>query len=104
MIISEEMWQKFKRLKQEILDLKQIKQASCASKYFVYTYTPSTDSSNYLVTYKSGEQPIITEVLSDGSVSLSAPSDDTQYLFFFAHYPATITLYSTREIESIETA
>ena len=100
MIISNEAWRKFKNLKQELLNLKQIKKANCASRY--YTYTLSGDQYfNWRIVYKKGVQPIVAEVIADAAVSLSAPQNDTQYLFFYAQYPASITILSTREIESV---
>lgn len=100
MIISNEMWKKLKNLKQELLNLKQIKKANCASKYYTYSIT----GQNYFywkITYKNGTQPIIADVFSDAITSLSAPSGNTQYLFFYAQYPAKITVFSIREIQSI---
>lgn len=100
MIISNELWKKIKTMKQELLNLKQIKKANCASKYYTYTIT-GQNYFHWRITYKSGSQPIIADVFSDGITSLSSPSGNTQYLFFFAQYPAKITIYSTREIQSI---
>lgn len=100
MIISNELWRKIKNLRQELLNLKQIKKANCASKYFIYTL--SGDSYFYWkITYKDGSQPIIADVFSDAITSLSTPSGNIQYLFFYAQYPASITIFSTREIESV---
>ena len=100
MIIANELWKKLKTMKQELLNLKQIKKANCASKY--YTYTVSGQNYFYWkITYKNGSQPIIAEVFSDAITSLSSPSGNTQYLFFYSQYPASITVFSTREIQSI---
>jgi len=101
MIISKELWRKYKNMKQELLNLKQIKKANCASKYYITTYEPSVYTTKYQITYKSGIQPIIAEALSDGQTSLATPVGNTQYLFFFAQYKADITILSTREVESI---
>ena len=100
MIISNDMWRKFKNMRQEILNLKQMKKANCASKYYVYTLS-GENYFNWLVTYKDGDQPIIAEVLSDAAVSLSSPSGNTQYLFYYSQYAATITILSTREILNV---
>ena len=101
MIISNELWRKFKNMKQELLNLKQIKKANCASKYYTFT-AGGQYYYNWQITYKDGTQAIITEVISDAITSLSSPSGNTQYLFFYAQYPASITVYSTREILSID--
>lgn len=100
MIISNDLWRKFKNMKQEILNLKQIKKANCASKYYVKTFS-GENYFNWQITYKDGSQPIVAEVLADAAVSLSSPSNNKQYLFFYAQYAATVTVLSTREIESI---
>lgn len=101
MIIASEMWKKFKNMKQEILNLKQIKKANCASKYYTYTVSGQYYY-NWQITYKAGDQAIIAEVYSDAITSLSATSNNKQYLFFYAQYPASITILSTREILSVD--
>ena len=101
MIVSNEMWKKFKNMKQELLNLKQIKKANCASKYFEFTVSGQYYY-NWQITYENGSQPIIAEVISNAITSLSTPSNNKQYLFFYAQYPATITIYSTRKIISVE--
>ena len=101
MIISDEMWRKYKNLKQEILDLKQSKKANCASKYFIFTVNTQNYYSSWQITYKDGTQPIISEVLADAIAFLSTPENNSQYLFFYSQYPATVTILSTREIEDI---
>lgn len=102
MIIDNLMWKRLKRLKQEILNLKQIKKANCASKYYVFTASNQNYYNVWLITYKSGNQPIISEVLSYQDTSLSAPVDNTQYLFSYSQVADTITVLSTREINTIE--
>ncbi len=103
MIISNELWRKYKNLKQEVLNLKQIKKASCASKY--YRFEASAPQSSILkITYKSGTQPIISEALTDASVAFSTPSGNTQYLSTFTQYASKIVIFSTREIEKVEDA
>ena len=100
MIISNEMWKKIKTLKQELLDLKQTKKASCASKY--YEKTISQPASMVIrITYKSGSQPIITEAVTDAAVAFSTPSGNTQYMTTFSQYASEIVLFSTREIDSV---
>lgn len=102
MNISNELWRKFKTMRQEILDLKQVKKASCASKYFEYNINTSTFYTTWKITYKSGNQPIIAEVLSYADSSLSVPVNNIQYLFTFSQAITDITILSTREIESVE--
>ena len=102
MNISDEMWRKFKNMRQEILDLKQSKKASCASKYYTFTQGAGGNYYNvWLITYKAGDQPIISEVLSYSNSSLSAPSGNQQYLFTFSQSVSSITILSTREVDSI---
>ena len=102
MIISDEMWKEFRRLKQELLDLKQTKKASCASKYYIQEKSGSQYYNAWKITYKSGTQPIIAEVLSYSDTALSAPSGNIQYLFSYSQIITDITVLSTREIEKIE--
>lgn len=101
MRISEEMWKKIKTMRQEILDLKQTKKASCASKYFYYN-EPTTYYQIYKITYKTGTQPIIAEVLSYAQTSLTVPSSNIQYLFIFSQVVTSFTILSTREIDKVE--
>ena len=102
MIISDELWRKFKTMRQEILDLKQLKKASCASKYYEYNVNTFNYYNAWKITYKSGNQPIISEVLSYADSSLSVPVGNIQYLFTFSQAITDITILSTREIESVE--
>ena len=101
MIISKELWRKYKNLKQELLDLKQIKRANCVSKYYTYTYTSDLDYYSWQITYKSGSQPIIAEVLAYSDTALSAPNGNTQYLFSYSQAEREITILSTREIDNV---
>lgn len=101
MIISNEMWKKLKSLKQELLDLKQVKKASSASTYYTSTIT-QPNSMVVKIVYKDGSQPIITEALTDASVAFSTPSGNVQYMSSFSQYPSKVVLFSTREIESVE--
>lgn len=101
MIISKEMIHQLKVMKQEILDLKQTKKASCASKYYIKTISqPSTMAVK--ITYKSGAQPIITEAITDAATAFSTPSGNIQYMCTFSQYASNIILFSTREIEKVE--
>lgn len=103
MNISNEMWRKFKNLKQEILNLKQIKKANCASAYYEFEIPMlSTYYSNWRIYYKAGSQPIVAEVISDAACALSSPLNDTQILFTFSHWSSTIKILSTREIDHVE--
>lgn len=102
MIISDELWRKYKKLKQEILDLKQVKKANVVSKYYTYTKSGGTYYNIWRITYKSGKQPIIAEVLSYSDTALSTPSGNIQYLFSYSQAITEITILSTREVEEIE--
>lgn len=101
MIISNELWRKYKSLKQELLDLKQFKKANCASKYFTHTESGGTYYTIWRITYKDGSQPIIAEALSYAFTSLTVPSGNVQYLFSFSQAITSVTILSTREIESM---
>lgn len=101
MRIADSLWKEYKFLKQELLNLKQIKKASCASKYFSTTI-PQPQSMIVKITYKDGEQPIITEALTDAATAFSTPSGNTQYMSTFSQYASEIILFSTREIEKVE--
>lgn len=96
------MWREFKKLKQELLDLKQTKKASCASKYYIQEKNGSTYYNAWKITYKAGTQPIIAEVLSYSDTALSTPNNNIQYLFSYSQIITDITILSTREIEKIE--
>lgn len=102
MIISDELWKKYKKLRQEILDLKQVKKANVVSKYYTYTQSGGQYYNSWRITYKPGKQPIIAEVLSYSDTALSTPSGNTQYLFSYSQAITEITILSTREIEEIE--
>lgn len=103
MSMADQMWRELKTLRQEILDLKQVKKANCESKYYVYEVDMGSEyHSDWKITYKDGEQPIVAEVLSDATNSLSTPSGNVQYLFTYGHMSSNITILSTREIESVE--
>lgn len=101
MIISNEMWRQLKVMKQELLDLKQVKKASSVSRYYSKTVT-QPESLVLKITYKAGNQPIITEAMTDASTAFSTPINNTQYLSTFSQYATEIVLFSTREIESVE--
>lgn len=102
MIIGQKAWSEIKSVKQEVLDLKQIKAAACASKYYIFTENSGSYHNNWLIKYKDGNQPIISEVLSYSFTSLSAPLNNQQYLFSFSQAITSLTILSTREIESIQ--
>lgn len=102
MRISNEMIHQLKVMKQEILDLKQVKKASCVSKYFTKSITQPLSTMSIKITYKAGDQPIITEAITDAATAFSTPSGNVQYMSTFSQYASNITLFSTREIEKIE--
>lgn len=103
MSMADQLWRDLKTLKQEILDLKQLKKANSVSRYYVYKVEMDADyHSDWKITYKDGSQPIVAEVLSDATNSLSTPSGNVQYLFTYGHMSSNITILSTREIESVE--
>lgn len=101
MIISNELWREYKSMKQELLDLKQFKKANCASKYYSYTESSQSYYNIWRITYKPGSQPIIAEVLSYADTSLSSPVGNVQYLFSFSQAITSVTVLSTREVESM---
>lgn len=101
MIISNELWRRIRHMKQEILDLKQVKKANSASKYYQFTTSGNEYYNTWLITYEAGTQPIITECLSYTDTILSAPSGNTQYIFSFSQATDAITVLSTRKILSV---
>ena len=101
MIIAEELWRKYKNMKQELLDLKQFKKANVASKYYIFTQSGGTYYNAWRITYKNGTQPIIAEALSYSDTALSSPAGNTQYLFSYSQAITSLTILSTREVESI---
>lgn len=103
MISANQLWQEARRLKQEILDLKQAKKAGTAAKYFISSVSYGEEYySAFKITYKDGTQPIVTEALSSATTAFSSPSNNIQYLFVYSQTLSTIAILSTREIESIE--
>lgn len=101
MIISQKFYREINELEQELLALKQIKRASSASKYYIKTASSGDFHTSWLITYKAGTQPIISEVLSYSDTALSSPSGNQQYLFSYSQVISSVTVLSTREIESI---
>ncbi len=101
MVIAEELWSKLKNFKREILNLKQSKKVGTVCKYYSYKVTGDSFHYAWLVTYKDGDQPIISEVYSYYHTSMSVPSGNTQYIFSFSQASAQLTVFSTREIESV---
>lgn len=101
MVISEELWQKLKGFKRELLNLKQSKKVSTNCKYFIYKVSGDTLHYSWRITYKAGNQPIISEIYSYYATSMTVPSNNQQYIFSFNQASAELTVLSTREIESV---
>lgn len=101
MVIAEELWYKLKQFKREILNLKQSKKVGTLCRYNIYNVSGDTTHFAWLITYKDGEQPIITQVYSYYQTSLTAPSGNQQYIISFSQASAELTVFSTREIESV---
>jgi hypothetical protein len=101
MIVGQKFYQELNNLEQEVLDLKQIKQASSASKYYSKTGSSGSYHNYWRITYKDGTQPIISEVLSYSDTALSTPVGNQQYLFSYSQATTSVTVLSTREIDSI---
>lgn len=102
MIDGMEFYERLKGYKRELLRLKQLKHASCNSRYYIYRIAVSQYyNTAWLIQYKGGDQPIITEALSYSDVSLSVPNSNQQYLFAYSQVIAEIVIFSTREIESV---
>lgn len=96
--LANDLWRKLKNLKIELLQLKQRKRASTTSKYYIYKVSGDTYYNAWLIEYRDGNQPIVTEVLSYYDTSLSTPSANQQYIFSFSQASAELTVLSTREI------
>ena len=101
MVVAEELWQKLKGFKRELLNLKQSKKVSTNCKYFIYKVSGDTTHYSWKITYKAGSQPIISEVYSYYTTSMSVPSGNEQYIFSFSQESAELTVLSTREIQSV---
>lgn len=101
MVISEELWQRLKQFKRELLNLKQSKRISTNCRYYMYNVSGDTFHNAWQITYKSGDQAIITEVFSYYHTSMSVPNGNTQYIFSFSQASAQLTVLSTREIQSV---
>lgn len=96
--LANDLWRKLKNIKLELLQLKQRKRASTTSKYYIYNVSGDTYYNAWLIEYKDGIQPIVTEVLSYYDTSLTTPSNNQQYIFSFSQASAELTVLSTREI------
>lgn len=101
MVISEELWQKLKGFKRELLNLKQSKKVGTNCRYFIYKVSGDTMHYSWKITYKNGSQPIISEVYSYYTTSMSVPSGNEQYIFSFSQASAELTVLSTREIQNV---
>lgn len=101
MVIAEELWKKLKGFKRELLNLKQSKKVGTNCRYFIYKVSGDTQHYSWKVTYKDGGQPIISEVYSYYTTSMSVPSANEQYIFSFNQASAELTVLSTREIDSV---
>ena len=96
-----EMIQKLKYLNNEIHNLKQAKKAASDIKFYTFTVSGG-NYYTWLITYEDGSQPIITEVFSGIDTTLSAPNNNTQYIFGYSQYITDMTILSTRKIISVE--
>lgn len=101
MVIAGEMWAKLKGFVRELRNLKQSKKVGTANRYYSYKVSGDTMHTAWLVTYKDGDQPIISEVFSYYDTSLTAPVGNTQYIISFSQASAELTILSTREIASV---
>ena len=101
MITYDELWRKIKRLRQEVLNLKQVKRVGTTTKFYSYSISEVT-SMTVKITYKAGNNPILTDVLGDISGALSSPVNNEQYFFLYTQYYASMMIVSTREILRVE--
>lgn len=99
--LANDLWQRLKNLKLELLQLKQKKRASTTTKYYIYKVSGDEFHNAWLIQYEDGSQPIVTEVLSYYDTSLSAPSGNSQYIFSFSQASAELTVLSTRKIAKV---
>lgn len=98
MKVGDELVRELKSLRQEILNLKQVKRASTNSRYFIYKVEGDAQYFSWEITYADGDQPIVSEVFSYQQTALSSPVGNKQYIFSFAQASAELTVLSTREI------
>jgi len=101
MVIAEELWKKLKDFKRELLNLKQSKKVGTNCRYFIYKVSGDTTHYSWRVTYKDGDQPIISEVYSYYDTSMTVPVANQQYIISFSQASAELTVLSTREIDSV---
>lgn len=101
MVVAEELWNKLKGFKKELLNLKQVKKVGTNCRYFIYNVSGDTTHFAWRITYKDGTQPIISEVYSYYTTSLTVPVGNQQYIISFSQASAELTVLSTREIESV---
>lgn len=101
MVIAEELWQKLKGFKRELLNLKQSKKVSTNCRYFIYKVTGDTVHYSWRITYEEGMQPIISEIYSYYDTSLTVPVNNQQYIISFSQASAELTVLSTREIKNV---
>jgi len=90
-----------KKMKQTELELKTRQNIAGLAKSYYYTFTPDSVQPR-TITYANGSQPIITEVYTEGNVTLAVPSGNTQKMFFYAQDAVTVRLVSTRKIVSVD--
>lgn len=99
--IADNYYEKLKNFKRELLRLKQTKRASTNSVYYIYKVSGDNYYNAWRINYASGDQPIVTEVLSYYDTSLAAPNGNQQYIFSFSQASAELTVLSTRKITSV---
>jgi hypothetical protein len=101
MTLSENLWRKLKGFRNELLNLKQSKKVGTNCKYYIYKVTGADTHYAWQITYKAGDQPIISEVYSYYHTSLTVPVNNKQYIISFSQASAELTVLSTREIQSV---
>lgn len=89
-----------KDLKQEELDLKTKQNIAGLARSYYYSFTPQSVQDR-TITYANGNQPIITQVYTEGTVTLGVVNGNTQKMFFYAQAPVEVKLVSTRPILSV---
>lgn len=88
-------------MERELLNLKTAHDVGASVAPYYYQFRP-TSLAPITITYGSGKQDIITQVLIDGDAILGPVANNTQTLFISGQTSATIWLVSTRPITNVE--
>lgn len=100
------------RIEREIHEIKSAARLAPMLRGFNHSFevssgTPTTQNNQILawvITYEDGEQPILTEWISDVGAMFGPVVGSTQRVYVYSQYYYTATLMSTRKIISVDPA